>query len=77
MQDFELKNVKGTFDFLPEERIIRNKITNTLRDSFELYGYLPLETPIICYYDLLASKYAGGSEILKEVYKLEDKGKRK
>ena len=77
MQDFELKNVKGTFDFLPEEQIIRNKITNTLRDSFELYGYLPLETPIICYYDLLASKYAGGSEILKEVYKLEDQGKRK
>ena len=34
MQDFELKNVKGTFDFLPEEQIIRNKITNTFRDIF-------------------------------------------
>lgn len=77
MQDFELKNVKGTFDFLKEEQVIRNKIMNTLRTSFELYGYLPMETPIICYYDLLASKYAGGSEILKEVYKLEDQGKRK
>lgn len=76
MQDVELKNVKGTFDFLPNEQIIRNKIIGELRDTFELYGYLPLETPIICYYDLLASKYAGGSEILKEVYKLEDQGKR-
>ena len=76
MQDFELKNVKGTFDFLPEEQITRNKITDELKKTFELYGYLPLETPILCYFDLLASKYAGGSEILKEVYKLEDQGKR-
>lgn len=74
--DFELKNVKGTFDFLPEEQSVRNKIMNTLRDTFELYGYLPIETPILCHYELLASKYAGGAEILKEVYKLKDQGER-
>lgn len=74
--DFELKNVKGTFDFLPEEQSVRNKIMNTLRDTFELYGYLPIETPILCHYELLASKYAGGAEILKEVYKLKDQGDR-
>lgn len=73
----ELKNIKGTFDYLPKEQILRNKIIKTLSSTFEKYGYLPLETPTICYYDLLASKYAGGSEILKEVYKLEDQGKRK
>lgn len=32
------------------------------------------ETPIICYYDVLASKYAGGAGILKEVYRLNDQG---
>lgn len=73
----ELKNIKGTFDYLPKEQMLRNKIIKTLSNTFEKYGYLPLETPTICYYDLLASKYAGGSEILKEVYKLEDQGKRK
>ena len=31
-----------------------------------------LETPILNYYDVMASKYAGGAEILKEVYKLTD-----
>lgn len=75
-EEFKLMNLKGTNDFLPEEQIIRNKITNTLRNTFELYGYLPLETPMLCYYDLLASKYAGGAEILKEVYKFSDQGDR-
>ncbi|MDD3187329.1 MAG: histidine--tRNA ligase [Bacilli bacterium] len=74
--NFELKNIKGTFDYLPDEQVIRNKITDTLKEIFELYGYLPIETPILCSYDLLASKYAGGSEILKEVYTLKDQGDR-
>lgn len=75
-EDFKLMNLKGTSDFLPEEQIIRNRITDTLKKKFELYGFLPLETPILCYYDLLASKYAGGAEILKEVYKFKDQGLR-
>ena len=75
-EEFKLMNLKGTTDFLPEEQIIRNKIVNVLRNTFESYGFLPIETPILCYYDLLASKYAGGAEILKEVYKLTDQGKR-
>ena len=75
-EDFKLMNLKGTSDFFPEEQIIRNRITDTLKKKFELYGFLPLETPQLCYYDLLASKYAGGSEILKEVYKFSDQGTR-
>lgn len=75
-EEFKLMNLKGTTDFLPEDQIIRNKIINILRNTFESYGFLPIETPILCYYDLLASKYAGGAEILKEVYKLTDQGKR-
>lgn len=72
----ELKNVKGSSDYLPKEQILRNKITNKLRSVFENYGYMPIETTTLCYYDLLASKYAGGAEILKEVYKLKDQGDR-
>ncbi len=72
----KLMNLKGTFDFLPEEQVIRNKIINTLRTSFEKYGYLPLETPILNYYDLLAYKYDDDAEILSEIYKLKDQGDR-
>ena len=71
-----IQNVKGSMDYLPEEQIVRNKAINTLSSIFEKYGYLPLETTTLCYYDLLASKYAGGAEILKEVYKLNDQGER-
>lgn len=72
----ELKNLKGTKDFLPEEQALRNQIIYTLIDVFELYGCKPLETPILNYFELLASKYGGGSEILKEVYQLHDQGER-
>ena len=67
---------KGTRDFKPEEKILRNKIVDTLKEIFELYGYAPLETPILEKFDILTSKYAGGSEILKETFKLRDQGDR-
>mgnify|MGYP004447690187 CR=1 FL=1 len=72
----KLMNVKGTVDSLPNKEIVRRRVVNTLTSIFENYGYLPLDTSILCYYDLLASKYAGGSEILKEVYTLKDQGDR-
>ena len=72
----ELKNLKGTEDFLPKEQLIRNKIIDTLKTNFEKYGYMPLETPILNYYDLLALKYEDGDEILNEIYRLTDQGNR-
>ena len=72
----ELRNIKGTRDFLKNEQKVRNKIIKRLQQVFEDYGYEPVETPIICKYDILASKYAGGDEILKEVYKFKDQGQR-
>ncbi|ABR48330.1 histidyl-tRNA synthetase [Alkaliphilus metalliredigens QYMF] len=74
--DLELKNVKGTKDFFPNEQIIRNGIIKKLQEVFELYGYQPLETPTLYYLEVLASKYAGGAEILKETYSLKDQGER-
>lgn len=67
---------RGTRDLKPEEAIVRNKILNTLKGIFELYGYSPLDTPVFERYDTLASKYAGGAEILKEAFKFNDQGKR-
>lgn len=72
----ELRNLKGTRDFIKSEQRIRNEIIGKLQRVFENYGYEPAETPIICKYDILASKYAGGDEILKEVYKFKDQGQR-
>lgn len=76
MKDIELKNLKGTFDFSPEEMAVRNEIIDKLKNVFELYGYMPLETPILNDFDLLKYKYDDGAEILNEVYKLKDQGNR-
>ena len=71
----KLQIPKGTRDFRPEEAIVRNKIVNALKEVFELYGYNPLETPAFEKYEVLASKYAGGDEILRETFKFKDQGK--
>ena len=72
----ELQLPKGTRDFSPEEKILRDKIVGTLKEVFELYGFAPLDTPILEKFDVLSSKYAGGAEILKETFKLKDQGAR-
>ena len=72
----KIQNVKGGYDFLPKEQRIRNYINNILKDTFERYGYQPIETPILCYFDMLAGKYDDNNDILKEIYKLTDQGER-
>lgn len=76
MKEIELRNVKGCTDYSPREQFIRNYISDTLKNVFEKYGFKPLKTPILCYYDLLALKYDEDSEILNEVYKVTDQADR-
>ena len=70
------ENLKGTYDYLPEKQIIRERIKNVLQAEFVKYGFAPIETPILCKFDLLASKYSEGADILNETYKLSDQGGR-
>lgn len=72
----ELKNVKGSKDYGGKEQILRNYISDTLRSIFEKYGYEPLETAELCYYDLLSLKYEEDNEILNEIYKVKDQANR-
>lgn len=72
----KIERAKGTRDFLPKEALARQSMMDKLRKIFERYGFSPTETPILERYETLASKYAGGSEILKETFKLKDQGNR-
>ena len=72
-----IQNVKGGYDYLPKEQRIRNYINNILKETFEEFGFLSIETPILCYYDMLIDKYDEGNDILKEIYRLKDQGNRK
>ncbi|HIG93684.1 TPA: histidine--tRNA ligase, partial [Candidatus Woesearchaeota archaeon] len=67
----ELQTAKGVRDISPQEKIAQNKVKNILQEVFELYGFLPLETPILERYETLAAKFAAGeaSDALKETFK--------
>ncbi|MFH0870407.1 MAG: histidine--tRNA ligase [archaeon] len=75
----ELENSKGTRDFGPEDKILRNEVAGKLCSVFERYGFSPLETPILERYELLAAKAGAGedSDALKEIFTLKDQGDRK
>ena len=72
----KLMNVKGTYDYMPSDMKIRNDVLDILRRNFEKYGYLPIETPTLNYYELLSYKYSEDAEILSEIYRLTDQGER-
>lgn len=72
----KIQNVKGCNDYLPQEQRIRNYINDKLKETFLEFGYQSIETPILCYYDMLIDKYDEQNDLVKEIYKLTDQGKR-
>ncbi len=72
----KLELAKGMRDIAPAEMIALNKIVRQLEKVFARYGYSPLSTPVVERFDVLASKYAGGAEILKEIFRVTDQGER-
>ncbi|MBI4320741.1 MAG: histidine--tRNA ligase [Chloroflexi bacterium] len=67
--------LKGMRDFLPPTMILRQHVVNQFRDTFERFGFEPLDTPAIEYAEVLEGKY--GDEADKLLYKFEDRGGRR
>lgn len=63
---------QGTRDFGPDTVRRRNYIFNTIRSTFELYGYQPLETPAFENIDTLLGKY--GDEGDRLIFKILNNG---
>ena len=72
-----LRTPRGMRDFLPNKARKKFFIESICREVFEKYGYVPLQTPIIENFELLAKKSQAGEEIKEEIYCFEDKAKRK
>ncbi|WP_341347237.1 histidine--tRNA ligase [Paenibacillus sp. FSL H3-0469] len=72
-----MQNIKGTYDYFGREQAIRQKVRTTLQELFELYGFASMATTMLNELELLTSKYAGGDEILREMYQLTDQGGRR
>lgn len=71
------KTPKGMRDFLPEIAEKKRFIEKTICNVFELYGFKPMQTPIIESLKVLTLKGSGGREIEKEIYCFKDKKGRK
>ena len=65
---------KGFRDFLPEKESQRLSIVRTLQGVFERFGFLPIDTPVLEFAEVLLGK--GGGETDKEVYRFTDHGGR-
>ena len=66
--------LKGFRDFLPEKALERKRLIHILEDTFESFGFLPIDTPVLEYKKVLLGK--GGGETDKQIYEFTDKGKR-
>lgn len=74
MPQIEPKILKGFRDFLPNEQIARQRMIETIKASYETFGFEPLETPALEYADVLTGKY--GDEGDKLMYRFKDNGDR-
>ncbi len=63
---------KGTRDFSPEQMLKRNYIFDTIRNVFQKYGYLPIETPAMETLSTLTGKY--GEEGDRLLFKILNSG---
>ena len=63
---------KGTRDFSPAEVAKRNFIINTIKNTFNAFGFQPIETPSFENYDTLMGKY--GEEGDRLIFKILNSG---
>ena len=75
MGKITFRTLKGTRDFLPSQYIHRKKVVELIQQTFEQFGFEPMETPAIEYAETLEEKY--GEEGERLIYKFTDQGGRK
>ncbi|MBO7164327.1 MAG: histidine--tRNA ligase [Spirochaetaceae bacterium] len=66
--------LKGFRDFLPEAEITRSSLIEKLTATFRNYGYVPIDTPVMEYSEILLRKSNGETE--KQVFRFQDNGGR-
>ena len=68
-QKVKPKTLPGFMELLPTEQILFNRMKETIQKSYEKYGFLPLDTPIIEDANVLLAKAGGETE--KQIYRFE------
>ena len=68
MDKIKPRTLSGFMELLPPDQVRFNKMMQCLRESFSLYGFTPLDTPLMEAAEILLAK--GGGETEKQIYTL-------
>lgn len=60
------RTLPGFMELLPQEQLIMSQMTETIRQTYELFGFTPLDTPVLEASEVLLSKSGGETE--KQIY---------
>lgn len=61
------RTLSGFMELLPRQQMLMESIMRTLRETYALYGFTPLDTPLIEASEVLLAK--GGGETEKQIYR--------
>ncbi len=70
----EPRTLKGFRDYLPEAMLPRERLIETARKVYRSFGFAPIDTPTLEYFEILAGK--GSEETDRQMYHFEDQGGR-
>lgn len=65
----EPRTLPGFMELLPKEQILFNQMKEKIQKSYEKFGFLPIDTPIIEMANVLLAKAGGETE--KQIYRFE------
>ena len=66
MQKIEPKTLPGFMELMPNEQVLFNQMKEKIQKTYEKYGFLPIDTPVIESSKVLLAKAGGETE--KQVY---------
>ncbi len=67
MAKVQPRTLSGFMELLPAQQIQFDRMVSIIRESYSLYGYTPLDTPLIEASEVLLAK--GGGETEKQIYR--------
>lgn len=68
------RTLKGFRDYLPETMIPRERLIDTAKGVYRSYGFSPIDTPTLEYWEILKGK--GSDETDRQTYRFQDHGGR-
>lgn len=68
----QARTMPGVLELLPLDQIAFQRMLDTIRRNYERFGFLPVETPVVEYSDVLLTKTGGETE--RQVYFVQSTG---